>query len=401
MNILDKNLYTLVQENKDIAEFLYARQIIKEDKQMLETIGKKLSLGMALQAKKINKEMFLKELQEYLAMGEADVTLKKVTNEGDKPIQVKGVLPCPVRMPMLEKVEEFKAKHDCSRIAIELQAASMGLGWLADSVRGADNADAIPDLFLSAGFELFFDKDLIGKFRNQDIFEDYTGIREYNADFKNETIDLKDPDGIYSILGVVPAVFLVNENELKGREMPTSWEEILSPAWENSVSLPVGDFDLFNAILITIYKMYGNNGIKRLAKAFHQALHPSEMVHSYRKQDKPAITIMPYFFSKMARKPMTVVWPKEGAIVSPIFMLSKKAKKAELKPLVDLFAGKEIGAIMTYQGRFPSVHPQIDNMLPQGSKFLWVGWDMIHQEDIGALIKECTQAFDEYRKERV
>ncbi|RRD94881.1 ABC transporter substrate-binding protein [Clostridiales bacterium COT073_COT-073] len=327
----------------------------------------------------------------------ADITLKKGDEETAKPIQIKGVLPCPVRIPMLEKMEEFKTNHDCSQMAIELQAASMGLSWLADSVRTAENADAIPDLFLSAGFELFFDKDLIGKFRNQNIFEDYTGITEYNSDFKNESIDLKDPDGIYSILGVVPAVFLVNENELNGRTMPTSWEEILSPAWENSVSLPVGDFDLFNAILITIYKIFGTDGIKRLARSFHKALHPSEMVHSYRKQDKPAITIMPYFFSKMARKPMTVVWPQEGAIISPIFMLSKKDKKKELQPLVDFFAGPEIGRIMSHQGRFPAVHPQVDNMLPAGSKFLWAGWDMIHQQDIGTLIKENTRLFEMYQ----
>lgn len=394
MNILNQSLYQIVEANKEIADFLYAKQVIRQDREMLETIGRKLSLAMALQAKKINIEIFLQELSQHLEMTNADLTLKEADQSPDREIQVKGVLPCPVRMPLLEKLEEFKAENDCSHMAIELHAASMGVAWLADGVRQAKDADSLPDLLLSAGFELFFDKDLIGKFRKQEIFEDYTGIGQYNQDFKNEYIDLKDPDGIYSILGVVPAIFVINENELNGRDLPTSWADILSPQWANSLSLPVGDFDLFNAILLTIYQHFGKEGVKHLARSFHKSLHPSEMVHSYRKQDKPAVTVMPYFFSKMARKPMVVVWPKEGAIISPIFMLSKKDKKDKLKALVDLFAGPDVAAIMSGQGRFPSVHPQVDNMLPEKSKFLWVGWDMIHNEDMGALIKENTEYFE-------
>jgi len=38
---------------------------------------------------------------------------------------------------------------------------------------------------------------------------------------------------------------------------------------------------------------------------------------------------MPYFFTWMVREgsPMELVWPKDGAIISPIFMLTKKETK--------------------------------------------------------------------------
>ena len=52
-------------------------------------------------------------------------------------------------------------------------------------------------MFISAGFDLFFDKDLMGKFKEQGIFKDMTGIEKYNTDFDNENIHLKDPHGDY------------------------------------------------------------------------------------------------------------------------------------------------------------------------------------------------------------
>lgn len=393
MNLLNKTLYELVTQNEKIAQFLYDKQVIKEDNTMINTLGKKLTLGITLQSQKINKEIFIKELETYLNQSDFDLTLVQAKEE-DKNIKIKGVLPCPVRIQMLEKVEEFKQKNDCDDFSIELQAASMGLTWLKDSVKNANSSDDIADLYLSAGFELFFDKDLIGKFRDENIFENYSGIAKYNSDFENDTISLRDPKGLYSVLAVVPAVFLVNENELGGRPIPTSWEEILSEEWENSVSISVGDFDMFNALLLNMYKLYGFDGIKKLARSFHKSMHPSEMVTSNRKNDKPAVSIMPFFFSKMAKKPMTIVWPKEGAVLSPIFMLSKKDKKKELKPVVDFFSGKEIGEILSHQGRFPSVHPEVDNMLSSDYRFVWVGWDMIHNEDISALIQSCKEIFE-------
>src|SRR5690606_20894647 len=135
-------------------------------------------------------------------------------------------------------------------------------------------------------------------------------------------------------------VFLVNKEELKDIEMPKSWKDLFKPEFENRVSLPIGDFDLFNAILLNIYKEYGAKGIKSLKNSLFVGMHPSEMVKSHMKQKKPLVTIMPYFFTKMTRKdgPMEAVWPEDGAIISPIFLLTKKSKKDKLKPFVDFFA---------------------------------------------------------------
>lgn len=280
----------------------------------------------------------------------------------------------------------------------ELKAASSGIDWLKESLEEADSEEGISDIFISAGFDLFFDKNLMGKFKSKDVFKDMTGFSRLNTDFDNEYMNIKDPDNQYSIIGVVPAVFLVNTEELNGRELPKSWEDILSEEFENRVSLPIGDFDLFNAILLNIHKRYGEDGVKRLGKSLLKSMHPSEMVKSHmKKMERPVVTIMPYFFTKMTKEggPMVAVWPSDGAIISPIFLLTKKSKEKEIKPFVDFFASKQVGEILAHNGRFPSTHPEVDNLVPKDQKYMWLGWDYISENDIGEKIKICEKIFNE------
>lgn len=365
-----------------------------KDKNMRKSFGKSISLEDALKLKKINLDTFINQLVEQIENTE---DRSEKSSEKKDSVQILGVLPCPVQFPLKEAFENWLKDENLDvDLEYDLKAASMGVDWLEDIIR-EQSKEKLPDLFISAGFDLFFDKKLFGKYKEESTFEDITGLPQYNRDFNNENIRLKDPNNQYSMIGVVPAVFLVNEEELKGRKIPISWEELLQPEFENSVSLPIGDFDLFNAILLNIYKLYGEEGVEKLGKILQSGMHPSQMVKSHRKKtDKPAITIMPYFFTKMtmAGNPMTPVWPKDGAIISPIFMLSKRDKKEILKPIVDFFASKQVGEILSHNGKFPSVHPEVDNEIEKENKYMWVGWDYIAHNDIGALIKKCEKIFE-------
>ncbi|MDA3847460.1 MAG: ABC transporter substrate-binding protein, partial [Vallitaleaceae bacterium] len=328
-----------------------------------------------------------------------DSSLKGSTAKKDAGIVLQGVLPCPVRVPLLEGFEGWLAKQDDTYkedFSYELKAASMGVDWLKEDLKNAVDEHAFSDIFLSAGFDLFFDKNLLGKYKERHIFKDFTNFTHYNKDFENDYMSLKDPKGEYSMIGVVPAVFLINQNVLEGRQLPLSWADVLKPEFENSVSLPVGDFDLFNAILLNIFKAYGEEGIRNLRRSFYVNLHPSEMVKSHTKRIQPTITIMPYFFTKTVREggPMVAVWPSDGAIISPIFMLTKASKEKEVQPIVDFFASKEVGEILSHNGRFPSIHPDVDNQVPANQMYMWIGWDYINSNDIAVLIEHCTDIFE-------
>ncbi len=397
MKYLDKNmtLNEIVEKYPETIDF-FASKGFKglEDESIRKKVGM-LKLGMALSMKKMNVESFLEMLEEIISQNRdsADVNLNKAEKFEDG-ISVMGLLPCPVKNPLLEALQTFQ-KNTGARINHELKAASSGLDWLKEDVIKANHPEKLADMFISAGFDLFFEDELMGKFKSQGIFKDITELEEYNSDFNNEEISLRDPDGDYSMLAVVPAVFLVNTEALGDRPFPKSWSDLLKPEFENSVSLPISDFDLFNAILISIYKNYGEDGVKKLGRTLLQNMHPSQMVKSDKlKVNVPAVTIMPYFFTKMTGQggPMVAQWPEDGAALSPIFMLTKEEKREELQDLAKFFSSKEVGEILSHQGLFPSIHPEVDNHL-EGKKFMWVGWDYIKNNDIGKLLNHCEELF--------
>ena len=371
------------------------------DEKMRESLGKSLTLSQALSSKKINQNDFFELLNDRINLyrNVEDVTMRE---GGDKKeIHIEGLLPCPVRTPLLETLDKFITKKELS-VSYDLKAASMGLDWLMDKLKDDDNADNLADIFISAGFDLFFDNRLMGKFKDKGIFKDALPYRNLNSDFQNDYIDLRDPKAHYSIISVVPAIFLVNTEELNGRKMPETWEDILKPEFENSVSLPVGDFDLFNAILLNIEKNYGEEGVKKLGKCLLENMHPSQMVKSHlKKVNKPIITIMPYFFSKMAKEGgvLKMVWPKDGAILSPIFLLTKEKSLTKTEEIVNKLASKEIGEILAHNGLFPSTSPDVDNRLSKDNKYMWIGWDYIYSNNLGENIDRCNQIFNDTIKE--
>lgn len=371
-----------------------------EDENQRKTFGRTINLETALKLKKINVDVFTKNLTDAIEHNRIVDEENNHIQDEDADIKIEGVLPCPVRIPLMEafnKWIESSSNDYGKRMNYDLKAASMGVDWLKNALVESDNPDVISDIFISAGFDLFFDKRLMGKWVSKGIFEDISSLSHYNEEFDNDEISLKDPKDNYSIIGVVPAIFLINMEELNGRKVPESWEDILKPEFENNVSLPVGDFDLFNAILLNIHKKYGEEGIRRLGKSLSTSMHPSEMVKSHRRIDKPVVTIMPYFFTKMIKDdgPMKPVWPSDGAIISPIFLLSKKDKKEKLKPIVEFFSSKAVGEILSHNGRFPSTNPEVDNRIGNDKKYMWIGWDYIYKNDMGKLIKVCEGIFNE------
>lgn len=392
----NKTIYEIIKTHPETVDFFESKGFKNLSDEKSLSMYKKISLKNALVMKKMNVNAFINLLNEIISFGNEniDVTLKKESKKDG--IEMLGLLPCPIRIPLLEGIENFLKENSDINVNYDLKAAAYGVEWLKDEIKEANNIEKLADIFVSAGFDLFFENELMGKFKRKGFFKDLTEIKEYNKDFNNEKISLKDPNCDYSMLGVVPAVFLVNTEELRGRKIPKTWKDILSSEFENSISLPISDFDLFNSILISLYKYYGEDAVKKLGKSLLQNLHPSQMVKSNKfKENIPAITIMPYFFTKMIpeNSSMIAVWPEDGAIISPIFMLTKKTENEKIKKLVKYLAGEEVGKIFSHMGLFPTVNPNVDNYLSD-KKFLWLGWDYINKNDISKILKKCKRLFN-------
>ncbi len=383
-----------------------------------KTMGKNISLALAAQSKQMNINTLEQTLIDTIEASKiADDQAHQQANEGlDDTIRIEGVLPCPIRIPLMDGFGawlEDQNEIDPEKLSYDLKAASMGLDWIKETIQNDQSIDAkaLPDLFMSAGFDLFFDRSLMGKYQENNVFQDCSGFSQLNENFDNAQIDLKDPRKQYAIIGVVPAIFMVNTDLLGDRPFPTSWKDLLDPAFENTIALPMRDLDLFNAVLLHIQKAYGMEGVEQLGRGLLRSMHPAQMMKAKtsNQEETPVVTIMPYFFTKMAdaNGPLKPVWPSDGAIISPIFLVAKKESQQKIQPLVDFFFSKEVGEIFSNQGWFPSTNPQVDNHLNEDQKFLWLGWSYIHEHDISELIQKAenvffdASGFDAKGKERV
>jgi ABC-type Fe3+ transport system substrate-binding protein len=357
------------------------------------TFGQQLQLEIALSMRQLDYEAFSLLLETAIAGGQ-----KQDANPRED-VRVKGLLPCPVRLPLQERLDKLLAGFADKGISVaaSLKAASMGLDWIIDEVAAAKSADELDDIYLSAGFDVFFEEKYFGRFIKQGDFGNPIRWNSINTDFQNDYIQLKDPKNRYGIIAVVPAVFLVNTVELGDRPLPLSWKDLTNPTYERSVSLPVSDFDLFNAILLTMDEVYGQESVAALGRNMQQSLHPAQMVKSDRsKTEKPAITIMPNFFTKMAKAGgvMQAVWPEDGAIISPVFMISRRNNNPHIRSLADFLSGPAVAEILAHQGLFPSLHPNIDNRIPPENKYMWLGWDYIEKHNLNQRFIELNNIFN-------
>ena len=364
---------------------------------MRKSMGKLLSLEMALKSKNINVEVFEKQLVEAIERKTIMTDNNGIIRNMDENAKtsIKGILPSPVRMQFIEKFEQFVESQDYE-INYNLNAASMGMEAIEEEIRNAKTGDDLSDIYMSAGFNLFFDKNMMGRFRESGVFVDYRQGK-LNKSLDNERISLKDPKGEYSIIGIVPAIFIVTTDVLGERAMPTSWKDLFQPAFEHSIALPTADLDMFNAIMLGIYSNYGKEAVEALGRGLLKSMHPAQMVKTGARKDMatPVISIMPYFFSKTIKENsnLTVVWPKDGAIISPVFLLTKKQNYENSKKLIDFLFSKEVADVLGAEGMFPQTNPEYDNKLDDNKTFLWAGWDFIHSNDIGEILRNTEKWF--------
>jgi ABC-type Fe3+ transport system substrate-binding protein len=93
-------------------------------------------------------------------------------------------------------------------------------------------------------------------------------------------------------------------------------------------------------------------------------------------------------------KSLEVVWPEDGAIISPIFMLAKADKRDKLQPIADFLASREVGETLTNRGLFPALNPEVENQLPESHPWQWVGWEYLYSHDIAEQIRYTVGLFE-------
>lgn len=356
------------------------------EKHNLQRIGRSITLAMAAGMRGLDVEELATRLNEARAKA-GDRSVRKEAED----LWIAGMLPCPVRLPMSESINEAAealSRRQGRRLHSEFQAAYAGADWIGRHVHEGMGLEEFPDLLLAAGYRLFFTDPTIRDFRDAGAFADYSGLETVNR--SATAAELRDPAGAYTVLGSVPAIILANPEVLGDRPVPRSWEEILSPTYAGSLSVPMGDFDLFDGLILTIHAIYGREGIDALGRNLFRSMHPSEAVASEGSASQPALAVVPYFFAATLRKESNYVpvWPREGAFAAPLFMLAR-GDRPEIGELARFVAGREVAQILWGMGRFPTVHPEVEPELP--GPLLWPGWEFLLNRELEPILRDAEE----------
>jgi len=190
---------------------------------------------------------------------------------------------------------------------------------------------------------------------------------------------------------------VVDHTRLKNRPIPRQWADLLNPDYAKSIAIRGNRVGTFcETLLLSLYKDFGKDGLSQLGRNVAWGWHPSQMVKAAGsgRDDTPAISVMPLFFANNIknRENISIIWPTDGALVSPVTMLVKADKREELRYLTDFLTGSEVAGICA-GAAFPALHPTVDNKLPDDATFKWIGWDYIKNNDLKALIADTNAAF--------
>lgn len=362
--------------------------------------GASTILNQALKNMSLNKETFMELLK---AKVEAEIesgqrTLTERTPPGE--IDFVGNSVCLLRNTFRESFDDWMTEYreKTGRMLNCYIPGSCGNGNAYSDIWKAGRIEDFPSAVTACGFGDFFRKEFVETLVNKGHFK--TVEREtIHPDFPPSVF--LDPDGWYTLYGVYPYVLLIDRSKLGDLPEPKVWSDLLNPVYEKQIIVIGSSNKVSELLLMTIYKDHGEDGLRRLANNIKDGWHSSKMAKTAGSSNPEgaAIYYIPWAFAKSCPKPerVSILWPEDGAIVNPLFMLVKDSKLEEVKDITDFITGAELGqkAASSY---FPVLNPEIDNGLPEGASFNWLGWDYIKSNDIQYL-KEYTQSvFKKYWK---
>jgi ABC-type Fe3+ transport system substrate-binding protein len=302
-------------------------------------------------------------------------------------------VPCPIKLVAKERIE-----------AIALACANEGTPLVTHIPMGCTSVDPydplymetdpdrLPAVIASIGFGDFWRKEFVQRFVDTGLFGRILP-EVVNPMFTQA--GMLDPDGMYTIYGVTPYIFLVDHQKLAGRPVPGTWGDLLDPMYKGELVMCGDGDDMADAVLLNIYKEFGEDGLVRLAANCKSLMHSSRMakVSGTNAPDAGAVFIIPLFFAESTRLPdhVEVVWPADGAAASPLYFLAKKSERVRLASLIDFFI-RDFGDIDS-AGWFIPLDGSRPSRLPAHARLKWVGWDFIASCDINALRDELAVKF--------
>ncbi len=349
----------------------------------LERIGRFARLGTLLKTAGIEPDSFIADLNRTWQEQETDLADE---------LHFMAMLPCGLRNPFKESFDAHVAANP-ERFA--------GFNFLNEGnvnhelsfyplIDKMESIDELPDVIMASDINHFFHRPFIDKFLTGGLFESCIPY-EPNAYLRD--CGFYDPAGNYSMYTANLLVMAVDKKKLGSRPMPACWDDLLDPMFENEIIMR-GEGDFFcNAVMLPFYKDHGLDAVKAMARNIKNGKHPAEMVKlaGSAKAEAGTIYLLPWFFAQRIKDPnVEIVWPSDGAIASPVFMLAKKGASEKHPQLVDFLFSRTTSEMLA-ERHFTPIHPEVPCGLKTDLK--WLGWDFLTENDIGQTKEDIRAAF--------
>ena len=251
----------------------------------------------------------------------------------------------------------------------------------------------LPKILITPGVNRFMGQDFQKTFVQKGVFArepDYFDRPDY---LQNEFVD---PNGYYFILAVNPLVIVADHTRLAGRPLPQTWEDLMSPVYKGQIAMRAQKDVFCETVLFNFYQEFQKDGIERLAQNVRVGCHPSEMAKNagnLKNDGWPAISLMPYFFAKTIRHSnrVTIIWPEDGAIASPITMMVQQSALTKLKPVINILTSSAMAKLWTNAFFFPPFN--MVQKSTKNNKLKWLGWDFIYSVDAHQMFEHLNEIF--------
>jgi len=308
----------------------------------------------------------------------------------DKPkYDVLGLFPCPIKVPIEIGFDDMinNLEYECDFKYLIEGNANYEVMWMDESSH-IPLKEELPKIIISAGVNSFYRNDFRTKAIEEQYFKEVKGIEDELTEN-----DLSDLEGNYHIMALNYLVMVVDLTKLENRDIPKSWEELLNSSFKNEIAIRGKKGKYCETTLLAIYKDYGMEGIIKLSELVGYGGHPAQMVKNAGKgiKDSPTISVIPYFYAKLLKnnKNVKIVWPEEGAIISPVTLLVQRGISKNLENVVNYFSSEEVRNICK-NASLPNPIDYLKYLRENNYKLNWIGWDFIRNNDINKLLLELN-----------
>lgn len=260
----------------------------------------------------------------------------------DAHLQMFGAVPAPVKLAfrqgILRILREQPPEKRCN--------CSIPSGHKkGPSIWEMTNMDNFPDVTVGFGPDAMCD----GRFHENAIASGLFADPRVDSLFHQDTLSQGTAqDALFYVYAVSPYVLLVDLRKLNGAAVPSRWSDLLHDAYRHNLVMESGVHGMVSSVILYhFYREHGDAGIRRLAKNTAALWSPAKIIWEAQKPGGShyAIHIVPWFFAKCCpdTEHFRIVWPYEGALFYPLFVVAKKQLSFQARAVLDFITGAAFG----------------------------------------------------------